>query len=81
MSIRNFVRRIRYHLDDIRYAIDYPDVMFHSLPRGVDVRGEKEMELYYGYLATLIAKRAPPISIFDASSDVNKAGYKPRGLE
>ncbi len=71
------IRRWRRHLNDIDAHLDYPDLMAPPLPRGIDVRGEHEMELHWNYRRKILEQK----KILDASRDQEAAGYKIVSLE
>lgn len=72
------IRRFRYQLEDLRYALDYPNIMFRKPPKNCDIRGEYEMDIHWANEAKLLAKRK---QILDANNDPDKAGWQPYSLE
>jgi hypothetical protein len=73
------VNDLRNHFDDKRGALEYPTIMAKPLPKGVDVRGQYEMELHWQYRQEVLKRKNDPL--FPAVSDPEQAGWRPVSLE
>lgn len=77
--IKWIVNDFRNHFDDKRGALEYPTIMAKPLPKGVDVRGQYEMELHWQYRQKILKRLND--RAFPAVSDPDCAGWRPTPLE